>query len=184
MQRVLDLLRADIMDVAVKAARGQDAPFACDHLGAGADDDVDTRLRVGVACLADRLDAAIPQADIRLVDPGPIKDQRIGNDGIHSPRGAGCLRLPHAVTDHLAPAEFHFLPIGTGEVALHLNDQIGIGQPHTVSGGGAIHGGIIGAGDFGGHVGSILLFNLYFSCQCTAGYWVFCISCIWEGCDV
>jgi hypothetical protein len=53
MQRVLDLLGADEVDVGVEAAGGQDLALARDGLGAGADDDVDARLGVGVAGLAD-----------------------------------------------------------------------------------------------------------------------------------
>ena len=35
---MIDLLRADEMNVGVDAARGDDAAFAGDHLGGGADD--------------------------------------------------------------------------------------------------------------------------------------------------
>ena len=82
MQRILHLLRADEVDVAVNAACGQDAPFAGDDLGARADDDIDARLRVGIARLADGVDQPVFQADIGLVDAGVIDDQRIGDDGI------------------------------------------------------------------------------------------------------
>ena len=85
MQRVIDLLRADEMDVAVKPACGQNPPFARDRLGARADDNVDTGLGVGVARLADLVDPPVAQADIGLVDAGMIDDQRIGDDRIHRP---------------------------------------------------------------------------------------------------
>ena len=61
-QRVVDLLRADEVDVGVEAAGGQDPALAGDDLGAGADDDGDARLGVGVAGLADRGDAAVAGA--------------------------------------------------------------------------------------------------------------------------
>ncbi len=57
-QGFFDLLRADVVDVAVDAACGDDVALAADDLGAGADDDVHARLRVGVARLADGSDAA------------------------------------------------------------------------------------------------------------------------------
>ena len=57
-ERLLDLLRADEVDVGVDAAGGDDHAFAGDDLGARADDDVDARLHVRVAGLADRRDAA------------------------------------------------------------------------------------------------------------------------------
>ena len=53
MQRVFDLLRADEVDVAVKATRRQNRALARNRLGARADDDVDARLGVGIAGLAD-----------------------------------------------------------------------------------------------------------------------------------
>ena len=61
-QRVVDLLRADEVDVGVEAAGGQDPALAGDDLGAGADDDGDARLGVGVAGLADRGDPAVAAA--------------------------------------------------------------------------------------------------------------------------
>jgi hypothetical protein len=152
MQRILHLLGADVMDMAVEPARRQDAPLARDHLGSRPHDDGDPGLRVGIARLADGMDAPVAQADIRLVDAGPVHDQRIGDDRIHGPARAGDLRLPHPVADHLAPAELDLLAID-GQVALDLDDQIGIGQPQPVARGRAIHGGIGGTRDSGGHGG-------------------------------
>ena len=51
------------------------------------------------------------------------------------------LRLAHAVADHLAAAELHFLAVD-GEVALDLDEQVGVGEAHAVAGGGAEHVGI------------------------------------------
>ena len=67
-QRLLDLLRADEVDMRVDAAGGQDLALAGDHLGARADDDGDAGLGVGIAGLADRGDAAVAEADVGLVD--------------------------------------------------------------------------------------------------------------------
>ncbi len=74
-KRLLDLLRADEVDVRVHAAGGQDLALAGDRLGAGADDDVDAGLRVGVAGLADAGDPPVLQPDIGLDDP-PMVDDR------------------------------------------------------------------------------------------------------------
>ena len=60
-QRVLDLAGGDEVDVAVKAACGQDFALAGDDLGAGADDDGDAGLGVGVAGLADGVNEAVPE---------------------------------------------------------------------------------------------------------------------------
>ena len=46
----------------------KNAPFACDRFGTGADDDVDARLRVGIACFADLVDATVAQPNVSLVD--------------------------------------------------------------------------------------------------------------------
>jgi hypothetical protein len=66
-QRLLDLLRADEVDVRIEAAGGEDLALAGDGLGAGADDDVDAGLGVRVAGLADGGDAPVLEADIGLV---------------------------------------------------------------------------------------------------------------------
>ena len=152
-QRVVDLLRADEMDVAVEPARGEDAPLARDHVGAGPDDDRDVRLDVRIAGLADRMDLAVLDADVALHDPPVIEDDRVGDDGIDRALLVGHLRLPHAVADHLAAAELHLLAIG-GEILLHLDDEIGVGEPHAVALGGAEHVGIDRAGHLDGMVRS------------------------------
>jgi hypothetical protein len=149
-QRFLDELRADEMDVAVEAAGGEDLAFAGDHLGAGSDDDGDARLDVGIAGLADGGDAAVLDADVGLDDAPVVEDQRIGDDGIDGALLVGDLRLTHAVADHLAAAELHLVAID-GEILLHLDNEIGIGEPHAVAGGGPEHVGVGRAGDFAGH---------------------------------
>ena len=136
--------------MAVHAAGGDDLAFAGDRLGAGTDDDVDAWLRIRIAGLADRDDAAILQADIRLDDAAVINDQRIGDDGIDRALGARHLALAHAVANDLAAAELHLVAIG-GEVLLDLDEKLGIGQPHLVAGGGAEHAGIGRARHLVGH---------------------------------
>ena len=58
-----------------------------------------------------------------------------------APPPVGDLALPHAVADHLAAAELHFLAIDR-EIVLHFDDELGIRQPHLVAHRGAEHGGI------------------------------------------
>ena len=110
-QRLVDLLRADEMDVGVEAAGGEDLAFARDHLGAGADHDGDVRLDVGIAGLADGGDAAVLEADIGFDDAPMVEDQRIGDDGVDRALPVGDLALAHAVADHLAAAELHLLAV-------------------------------------------------------------------------
>ena len=71
-QRLVDLLRADEVDVRVDAAGGDDHAFAGDDLGAGADDDVDAGLDVGIAGLAELRDPAVLDRDVALDDAPPV----------------------------------------------------------------------------------------------------------------
>ena len=54
---------------------------------------------------------------------------------------ARALALAHAVADHLAAAELHLLAVDR-EVALDLDDEVGVGEPHAVAGGRAEHLGV------------------------------------------
>jgi len=137
---LIDLLRANEMDVTVDAAGGDDHAFPGDHLGGRADWNGDGRLYVGIAGLADGPDAAVLETDIGLHDTPVIDDHRIGDDGV-SDVLVVALALPHAVADHLAATELDFLAVG-GEIALDLDPQVGVGQSHAVAGGGAEHFGI------------------------------------------
>ena len=87
-ERFLDLLRADEVDMGVDAAGGDDAALAGDDLGARADHDVDAGLDVGVAGLADAGDAAVPDADIGLDDAPMVEDDGVGDDGVDRALGA------------------------------------------------------------------------------------------------
>ncbi len=140
------------MNVAVEPAGGENLALARDHVGAGADHDGDAGLDVRVAGLADGGDVSFLDGDVGLDDAPVIYDQRVGDDGVGRALSVGDLGLPHAVADHLAAAEFHFLAID-GKILFHLDDEIGIRQPHPVAGGGAEHVGIEGAFYFYGHNG-------------------------------
>ena len=145
-ERLLDQLRADQVDVGVDAAGGDDPALAGDHLGAGADHDVDAGLDVGVAGLADAADAAVADADIGLDDAPVVEDHGVGDDGVDGALGAGRLALPHAVADHLAAAELDLLAVDRA-VALDLDDELGIGEPQPVAGRRPEHRGIGAARD-------------------------------------
>src|SRR5262249_50942719 len=132
-QRLLHLLRADIVDVRVEAAGGEDLALARDHLGAGADDDGDVGLNVGIAGLADGCNAAAFQADVGLDDSPMVENQRVGDHGIDRAGFVGDLALAHAVADHLAAAEFHLLAVGA-KILLYLDDDVGVGEAHAVAG--------------------------------------------------
>src|SRR5690606_2597047 len=95
---------------------------------------------------ADAVNATVAQPDIGLVDARMVKNQRICDDGVHGAIGAAGLALPHAVADHLAAAEFDLFAID-GQVALDLDDDIGVAQTQTVAGSRAVHLRIIAAGN-------------------------------------
>ena len=140
-QRLLHLLRADIVNVGVEPAGGQDFAFARDHLGAGSDDDGDVGLDVGIAGLADGRDAVAFEPDVGFDHAPVIEDERVGDDGVDRALLVGDLALPHAVADHLAAAELDLLAVAA-EILFHLDDDVGVGEPHPVAGGRAEHLGI------------------------------------------
>ena len=149
-QRLVDLLRADEMDVGVEAAGGEDLAFAGDHFGAGPDDDGDAGLDVRIAGLADGVDVSVLEADVGLDDSPMVENERVGDDGVDGALFVGDLALPHAVADDLAAAEFHLFAVGA-EILLHLDDQIGVGKPHAVARGRAEHVGVDRAAQFRWH---------------------------------
>ena len=140
-ERLLDQLRADEVDMRVDAAGGDDAALAGDRFGPRPDHDVDAGLDIGVAGFADSADAAVADADIGFDDAPMVEDHGIGDDGVDGAVGAGRLPLPHAVADDLAAAELDLLAIDRA-VALDLDDQFGVGEPQPIAGGRPEHRGI------------------------------------------
>ncbi len=153
-QRLLDLLRADEMDVGVEAAGGEDLALAGDHFGARPDDDGHARLDVRVARLADRMDEPVLDPDVGLHDPPVVEDDGVGDDGVDRASRARGLRLAHAVADHLAAAELHLLAVG-GEILLDLDHELGVGEADAIARGRAEHVGVGGAGEGGGGGGHV-----------------------------
>src|SRR6056297_2030450 len=82
MQRIVDLLRANPMDMGVEAAGCEYLSLARDRLGARTYDDIDAGLRVRVTRLANLLDDTAFQADVCLVDTGVIDDQGVCDNGV------------------------------------------------------------------------------------------------------
>ena len=83
-QGLCDDLRTDEMDMRIDSAGRHDLAFCRKHFRAGADLHAFRHAihQVGIAGLADTDNAAIPDADVRLDDPPPIDDDRIGDDEI------------------------------------------------------------------------------------------------------
>src|SRR5260221_12310187 len=76
---------------------------------------------------ADRLLADYKEVDVRRVD---------SDDTRHFMRAA--LALAHAVANHLAAAELHFLAVN-GVVFLHFDPEVGIRKSHAIACGRAEH---------------------------------------------
>ena len=105
----------------VDAPGGQDLAFTRDRLGTGTDHDVDARLHIRVACLADADDPAVLDSDVGLDHAPVVEDQRVGDHHVHDLRRR-LLALPHAVSDHLAAAELDLVTVD-GAVFLDLDEQ-------------------------------------------------------------
>src|SRR5215471_14266660 len=119
-QGLLDLLRANEMNVAVDPAGGEDFAFPGNRLGTGTDDNVHPWLHVRIAGFADAGNAAIAKSHIGLDDAGVVDDQSVGDDGVDGAVRSRGLPLPHAIADHLAATEFYLLAVN-GEVLHHLH---------------------------------------------------------------
>ena len=137
------LLRADEVNVRVDATRRHDHPLARDNLRVRAHHQL--RVHAGhqrrVARFANRSDVAVFDADVGLDDAPVIDEQRIRDQQVRRLVRPGLRRLPHAVAQHLATAEFDLVSV-YGQIAFHLDEQLRVGQAHTVAGRGAVHLGI------------------------------------------
>ena len=95
----------------------------------------------GIAGLADRADAAVADADVRLDDAPVIEDDRVGDDEVRRAVGARRLRLPLAVANDLAAAEDDLFAVAR-EVALDLEDQRRVAEADAITGGRAVEVGV------------------------------------------
>ena len=88
-------------------------------------------------------------ADVGLDDARDgIDDERVGDDEIKRFRRERERRLPHAIADDLAAAEFDLVAVAAvlgDQVALDLDPKIGVGEPDLVADGGAEHLGVSAA---------------------------------------
>jgi hypothetical protein len=72
-------------------------------------------------------------ADVGLVDAGPVNDHDVRDHEIERVRGHHTGRLAHPIADHLAAAEHALVAVG-GAVALDARDQIGVAESDRVAG--------------------------------------------------
>ena len=149
-QGLFNLLGGNEVNVRVNAARRDNVAFATDHFSAGANDDVNAGLCIGVACFADGHNAAVFQTNVGLHNAPVINDQCIGHDGVYgaaSLRACTCavacaLRLRHAIANGFAAAKFGLFTIAASkerEIFFNFNDEFGVCQANSIAHGGAKH---------------------------------------------
>jgi hypothetical protein len=152
-ERVLDLLRADEVDVRVDAARGDDAAFARDDFRRRADGHAgrDALLDAGISRVADGGDAPAFDADVGFDDAlHGVEDERVCDDEIERLGVRRRGRLAHAVANHFAAAEFHLVADRAGlgdKVALDFDEQLRVREAHAVAHGGPEHLGVLAAAE-------------------------------------
>ena len=102
----------DEVDVRVDAAGGEDEAFAGDGFGRHADDQVgrDARHHVRIAGLADAGDAPVLDADVGLVDAGPVDDERVGDHESSARSSLTPAACPMPSRSTLPPPNLHSSP--------------------------------------------------------------------------
>lgn len=134
--------RREQVYVGVDGARGGDQPLPRDDRRAGADDDVHPVERVRVPGAADRVDAALPDADGHLADAlDRVDDQDVADHHVTGLRHRGGLEV-QAVTRGL-PETGEELVAGPLAVGLDAHDEPGVAEPDPVTRAGAVHGGVL-----------------------------------------
>ncbi|GAA3082210.1 hypothetical protein GCM10020254_28260 [Streptomyces goshikiensis] len=130
------------MDVGVHGAGGGDQPLAGDDRGAGADDDVHPVEGVGVPGPADRVDAALADADGDLADAEDgVDHQHVADHHVAGLADGGGLQV-QAVAGGLAEACQEFVP-GLLGVVLDPDGQPGVAEADPVPGPRAEDGGVL-----------------------------------------
>src|SRR5215213_4300501 len=76
-------------------------------------------------------------SDIGFVDPGPVDNDRVGNDEIERAIVRDACSLAHAVAQYLATAELALVAVDR-MIALDLRDQIGVAESDAIAGCGSV----------------------------------------------
>src|SRR5215510_11709237 len=120
----------------INAAGGHDVTFAREDFGRRTDHEFRRNAvhHARIPGFSDRGDPAVADADVGFSDPRAVDDDDIGDDQIRRTcRPAGRRRLPHAVTNGLAAAEFRFVTVHRG-IAFDDDEEIGVGKTNAVAG--------------------------------------------------
>ena len=134
------------MDVGVDAAGGDNLSLAGNDVGAAADDHAggDAVHDVGAPGLADADDDARLDANVGLVDAGPVDYEGVGDDDVEGVGVGAAGGLAHALAQRLAAAKLALVAV-RGQVGADLDPEVGAAEADEVAGGGAEHGGVGGA---------------------------------------
>src|SRR6201981_238777 len=135
---LFDLLRADVMNVRVDAAGGDNLALARDHFSSRADYDRDVRLDIRISSFPDRCNLAVFNSDICLHDPPVIKNQSVRNYRVDSTFTARALGLSHSVANRLPAAELHLLAVGR-VVLFYFDEDVRIRKAYFVADGWSKH---------------------------------------------
>ena len=81
-QRFFNLLRADEMDVRIKATSGENLALTRNHFCSGANDNINARLDFRIACLTKFKDTPVAQAYIAFHNAPMVDHDRIGDDRV------------------------------------------------------------------------------------------------------
>src|SRR5258708_38908271 len=136
------------MDMGINPARSHNHVFAGNDFSTRPDDDRYPRLNIRISGFSNSRNPAVLYPDVSFNDSGMVNDDSIRNDGV-SRVLRGPLRLAHPISNYFATAKLDLFPVN-GEVLLNLNNEIGIGQPDSVSHGRAEHFRVCLSGDFHG----------------------------------
>ncbi len=136
-QRRVGLLRRDEMDVRIDAGRSQDQMRARDGIGGQAAFQArgDPVHGLRIAGLADAADAPVLDADVGLHHPQHrVDDRHIGDDQVGGAARARDLVVhAHAFAQALAAAEDDLVAGAAAQVALDLDEQLGIAQADAIA---------------------------------------------------
>ena len=128
------------MNMCIDAAGGEDLPFSRDNFGPGSDDDIDTRLGIRIASLADGANATVLDTYVGFDNTPVIDYQSVADHSIWR-IFAGFLALSHAIAYDFAAAKFHFIAVYR-IVSFYLNNERAITKSNLIACGGAVHVGV------------------------------------------
>src|SRR5206468_2776461 len=86
--------------------------------------------------------------DVGLDDAAPVDDQRVRDHHVERIGVADALLLAHAIAQHLAAAELALVAV-RGVIALDLEPQLGVAEPHAIAGGRPVQIGVVPPVDHG-----------------------------------